>query len=489
MTAQANIGTTSEQSGGRTKTSSLTGNLGVGSIVFMVIAAAAPLTVIGGQAPLGMGLGNGVGFPAMFAASAIILLLFSVGLGVMSANVPKAGAFFTYIGYGLGRPMGLAAAYLALLTYTTIQVAIYGYLAWQLETLVAGMGGPSLPWWLYALAMIAVVGFLGYRDIDLSSKVLGVLLVGEIGVVLVLNALVVFRGGAAGLSLAPFAPSNVVSGSPGIGLIFALVGFIGFEATAIFRDEAKDPAKTIPRATYLAVIIIGVFYTVSSWALVMAWGPKNAVAASQEHSGDLILVTAQNYMGTIGRDIVNLLLLTSLFACVLSFHNVLTRYQHSMASTGLLPSFFGRVHPDHNSPHASSLAQTATAAALIVLFAVLHLDPVAQVLTWFSAVSTLAIAVLMAFTCLAVIVYFARTRLDTRWWHTKVAPALGLIGLTIAVLMIAANFTLLLGGSTLEAVGFLLGMLAFPVYGFAQAIYLRKTKPEVYEKITESVEV
>ncbi len=119
---------------------------------------------------------------------------------------------------------------------------------------------------------MALVGVLGYRHIDLSSKVLGVLLVGEVGIVLVLVAAIVFRGGADGLSLAPFEPTQIASGSPGVGLMFAIAAFIGFEATAIFRDEAKDPERTIPRATYTAVIGIGVFYTLASWGLVMAWG-------------------------------------------------------------------------------------------------------------------------------------------------------------------------------------------------------------------------
>ena len=44
----------------------LKGNLGVPSIVFMVVAAAAPLGVIGGVVPLGLASGNGAGLPATF---------------------------------------------------------------------------------------------------------------------------------------------------------------------------------------------------------------------------------------------------------------------------------------------------------------------------------------------------------------------------------------------------------------------------------------
>ena len=67
----------------------LSGPLGVPAIVFMVVAAAAPLTVIGGGCPLAALLGNGAGAPAMFAIGGAILLLFAVGLATMTASSPS----------------------------------------------------------------------------------------------------------------------------------------------------------------------------------------------------------------------------------------------------------------------------------------------------------------------------------------------------------------------------------------------------------------
>lgn len=476
-------------------TRALTGSLGVTAIVFMVVAAAAPLTVVGGAAPLGILLGNGVGFPSMYAISAVVLLLFAVGLAAMTRHVPKPGAFFTFVGYGLGKPAGLATAFLALLTYTAIQVSVHGYIGYLLSVTVAGLGGPTIPWYLYSLAGIAIVGFLGYRHIDLSSKVLGILLVAEVGIVLILVAAVVFRGGATGLSAAPFEPSHVFSGSPGIGLMFAIAAFIGFEATAIFRDEAKDPARTIPRATYIAVIGIGVFYTLASWALVMAWGPDEVVKIAGDDPGAMILKTTLMYLGPVGEAVINVLLITSMFACVLSFHNVITRYQHSMSNAGVLPGRLGGVHHKHLSPHTSSLVQSITAAVLIVVFAVLGLDPVLQVFTWFAGVATLAIAILMAVTSLAVIVYFARSRQDKRLWNTVIAPGLGFIGLIGAAVIITANFPMLVGdvnASGAPSFGLvsavLLALIVIcPVFGLIQAAVLKRTKPAVYTDIMDAI--
>jgi amino acid transporter len=476
-------------------TRSLKGSLGVTAIVFMVVAAASPLTVVGGAAPLGILLGNGVGFPSMYVVSAVILLLFAVGLSAMTRHVPKPGAFFTFVGYGLGKPAGLASAFLALLTYTTIQVSVYGYIGYLLSVTFAGLGAPEIPWYLYSLASIAVVGLLGYRHIDLSSKVLGVLLVAEVGIVLVLAGAVIVTGGADGLSAEPFVPEQVFSGSPGVGLMFAIAAFIGFEATAIFRDEAKDPSRTIPRATYIAVIGIGLFYTLASWALVMAWGPDDVLAVAGEDPGAMILRTTLLYLGPVGELVINVLLITSMFACVLSFHNVITRYQHTMSNAGVLPGRLGGVHPKHLSPHTSSLVQSATAAILIVVFAVLGLDPVLQVFTWFAGVATLAIAILMAVTSLAVIVYFARTKQDRRVWNTVVAPGLGFIGLIGSAAVIVVYFPMLVGDvdaggnpafGTVSAV--LLALIVVcPVVGLVQAAYLRRRRPAAYADVMDAI--
>ncbi|MDR6969782.1 APC family permease [Leifsonia shinshuensis] len=473
----------------------LSGRLGVGSIVFMVVAAAAPLTVIGGGFPVAVLLGNGAGVPSMFAIGAIILLFFAVGLSAMSRFIPRPGAFFTYVGYGMGRPLGLAAAYLALLTYTTVQVAVYGYLGATLESSVVALHGPDIPWYVYSLAMIALVGVLGYRHIELSSRVLGVLLIAEVGIVIVLSVVIIGTGGAEGLSLAPFEPSTVLSGSPGIGLMFALAGFIGFESTAIFRDEAKEPEKTIPRATYIAVIAIGLFYTFASWALVMGWGPAKIVDVVASDTGGFIVNTAVHYLGTVGGVIVNVLLITSLFACVLSFHNVVTRYQHSMSNASVFPAMIGRVHGKHSSPYVSSLVQTVTAAVLIAAFALFRLDPVLQVFTWFSGIATLAIVVLMALTCLAVIIYFARKKTGAGLWRTVIAPVIGLLGLVGVTLIIVDNFPLLIGDVDAKgtpvlgplSIAFFAAMLAFPVIGVVQALILRRTRRDAYQNIIDTI--
>jgi amino acid transporter len=429
------------------RTHTLSGSLGVGSIVFMVVAAAAPLTVIAGTVPLGIAIGNGAAFPATFALSAAVLLLFAVGFCAMTPHVPAAGAFYAYVERGLGRVPGMGTAFLALATYTAVQLAVYGYLGAVVDGLVQGYGGPALPWWLWSLAAMAVVGVLGYRRIELSSRVLGVLLVAEVAIVLVFDVVVAATGGPEGPSTAFLVPAEIGSGSLGVALMFAVAGFIGFEATAVFRDEARDPRRTVPRATYVALAVIGVFYTVSGWAVVTAWGDAGAVAAAAEDPGGMLLTTITAVLGPVGGEIARVLLVTSLFAALLAFHNVLARYLFVLGGRGALPVACGRSHARHGSPHVGSLVQTGTALVLLAVFVLAGMDPVTQVFAWMAGTATLGVLALMALTCLAVIVFFRRSQVGTRPWPTLLAPALGLAGLLVFLFLTITNFPTLIGGS------------------------------------------
>ena len=239
--------------------------------------------------------------------------------------------------------------------------------------------------------MLAIVAVLGYRHIELSAKVLGVALALEIGIVVVLDVAMVAKPGPAGVTFASFDPDVFTQGTIGIAILFALTGFIGFEATAVFRDEARDPERTIPRATYAAVIIIGAFYAITVWAFVVAIGPDQVTAVAQQTlagEGNMLLDTTGDMLGSVGRDIVNVLLLTSLFACVLSFHNVIARYQFVLAGKGLLPARLAKVHDDHDAPSFSSVVQTVTAAVIVAVLAILGIDPLVGVFGSMAGIAT-----------------------------------------------------------------------------------------------------
>ena len=398
-----------------------------------------------------------------------MLLVFSVGFVTMTPHVEEAGAFFSYVTTGLGPRPGLGAAFVALVAYTAIQVGIYGYMGWAANDLVTYFGGPTVPWPVYSFVTLAVVAVLGYRHIELSARVLGVALVLEIGIMIALDVAVFARGGASGPVWSTFAPSNVLTSGLGVAVLFALTGFIGFEATAVFRDEARTPERTVPRATYLAVVIIGVFYAVSCWALVTAAGAAGAVATAQrtlDGDGNMMLDTAHDYLGTALRDVMNVLLITSLFACVLSFHNVLARYLFTLANRGVLPARLGTTSERHHAPSFASVVQTVSAAVVLLALVLVGLDPLVGVFGSMAGVSTVGMVLLMTVTSVAVLVYFSRhpRAAAGRVLPTRVAPAVAVLGLLVCAWLVLSNFTLVTGGSAgVSTVLALIPVVAFVV--------------------------
>ncbi|MBB5160993.1 APC family permease [Mycobacterium sp. AZCC_0083] len=444
----------------------LRGNLGVASIVFMVVAAAAPLGVIGGVVPLGIASGNGAGFPATFIASTVVLLFFAVGFTAMTPYVEEAGAFFSYVRKSLGTPAGIGIAFVALVSYVALEAGVYGLLGPAGAAVVELFEGPALPWWLFAALAFAVTTYLGYRNITVSSRVLGVLLTAEIAIVLVLDLVIVVRGGDHGLSTGIVNPTAIFSGSLGIGLLFAIISYVGFEATAIFRDEARTPERTIPRATYLALILIGVFYAITSWALISGWGDEAAVQHATDSGATFLGDSAQRYIGLVGADVITVLYFTSLFACILAFHNVASRYVFALSQRDVLPASLSQPHALHGSPHRASLWISGIVAAGILLAVLFNLDPAAQFYTWFAGATTVGVVVLMIATSVAVLVFFARDERGHSVWRVRVAPVLGLVGLLGALVLILTNLKDLVGGSSVLAwviVGVLVGALAVGV--------------------------
>jgi amino acid transporter len=216
------------------------------------------------------------------------------------------------------------------------------------------------------------------------------------------------------------------------------------------------------------LLIIGAFYALSSWAVVSAWGDDGAVSLATDNPAGMITETATKFVGTAAGDLVQIFLITSLFAALLSFHNVLARYIFSLGNSNALPAVVGRSHARHASPHIASTVQTVSALVLVALSAFAGLDPVTQVFAWFAGVSSVGIVALMVLTSIAVLVFFRRSRAESSKWNTVIAPAIGLIGLTALLYMTVINLPLLVGGST--ALAYIIGVALLGTFAGGVAV-------------------
>ena len=333
------------------------GSIGTAGIVFFVVAAAAPLAATLGAGPV-VFIFAGPGAPAMYLIASLALLLFAFGFALMSRYVTNAGGFAAYISWGLGKRAGHAAAGVALLAYIAMFLGISAQFATFTSDLANRFLGLDVPWQVAHIVGVLIIGLLGYRDIRVSAILLGVLLVLEVLIILVFDVGVLVQGGAAGINVDSFALGNIISPTMGLALLFAFACFVGFEATILYGEEARDPKKSVPRATYVAVIFIGVVYTLTMWALTIAYGTGEVQKAAEDDPVGFVLNAASQYLGPWATVIMEVLVLTSLLAVLLSFQNAISRYVYSLGRAGFLPKAFGVSHPKHQSPSRASLVVT-----------------------------------------------------------------------------------------------------------------------------------
>nr|WP_258319075.1 APC family permease [Streptomyces griseorubiginosus] len=432
-------------------------SLGVLGVLFFVLSAQAPLTAIAGAVPFAVAIGSGAGAPTAYVAAGVVVLLFSVGFVAMSRHVVDAGAFYAYIGKGLGRPAGSGGAGLALLAYCAVQAAMYGLYGATVSALVEHYSGARVAWWVWVLVTMAVVEILGALGIDMGAKILAVFVLAEFSILVAFALVTFFKGGGPeGLGVTEsFSPSAALQGAPGVALMFAVASMFGFESTAIYGEEAREPRKTVPRAAYASVTLITAFLAFTTWMLVSAHGASQATsdAGKALQSGDatsFVFAPITSLFGGWAGDVLPILLVTSLFAGILAFHNSANRYLFSLGREGLLPSGLTVVNRRH-SPWGAGAAQTAISVLLVMPFAVLGKDPVLTLFSWLSGVSVLGVMLLYFLTSVSVVVFFRRSRADTRPWNTLIAPVLGALGIAGAIWIIVDNFTTLIGGDRTTA--------------------------------------
>lgn len=463
--------------------------LGVPLIVGHALSGSAPLTVVAAGTTTGYAITGTNGLPLAYVVVAAAMALFSVGFVTMARDIVNAGAFYTYVSWGIGRPFGVGAAFMANLGYNSMQVGLYGGFGALAAGFAADRFGLAWPWYVWALLGWAVVALFGLLRIDINGAVLGLLLACEIVVIGVYDLVIAVNPGPEGYSTAGLSLSHLSGLSFGAAAVTAVAGFVGFEATTSFSEEAKDPKRTIPRATYLALALIGVLYALSAWLMSVAAGPSNIVAVAGEQQTELLFHLVAPNVAQFFIDAGHVLVITSLLAALLAFANTCSRYLYAQGREGVLPRVLGRVGRRTGAPVAASLTQSALALAVITVFAVMNFDPVVHLFFWLTVYGGLGVLLLMALTSVAVFLYFMRARLDREntdpkpsMWASAVAPVLAFFALGWLISLTLAGYHNLLGvpEGHIAATLFPAGMWVVFLLGMLWSVWLKLARPHVY---------
>ena len=485
--------------------------VGLIGVLFMAVATAAPITAMVGNVPIAVGFGNGAYAPAGYFVATIVLTLFAIGYAAMSKHITATGAFYGYISHGLGRIVGLGAGFLTTMAYMVFEASLIGIFAFFANDTFNSLFHINVSWVVFAIGMLVVNLVLTYFDINLAARVLGVFLITEIIMLSLMAFSVLFTGGGPqGWSWESLNPLNgftnlsgsvtgpdgkvlAVAGSAGIGLFFAFWSWVGFESSAMYGEESKNPKKIIPIAVISSVVGIGLFYIFISWMAIVGTGPQNAIALAQDSTtaGDIFFGPVGKNLGTWAVDMFKILLMTGSFACGMAFHNCAARYIYALGRENVIPGMrktIGATHSLHGSPHIAGLAQTIFATVVVLFFAITGRDPYTGLYGLMALLGTTAILIVQALAAFAVIAYFhvGKNHPETaHWFRTFTAPLLGGIGMLYVIYLLGKNASFAAGTAATDWVFTVIPyvVIAVGVSGILLAVYLKAKAPQKYSEL------
>lgn len=404
--------------------------------IALAAAAMAPVIAVVLNAPAA-GPSAGAALPLSFLLAFIACLLVGNSVIQFARKLPSAGSFYTFNSYGLGKTAGFFTGWLFWIGYAILAPGLFTAMGAFAHDYVLNVFKIEIYWWIFSLVGMAIVFGLSIRSIKASVQVDLTFLIIEVVVFLILAVIAIARSGN-GNSLTVFTPAASPTGFSGVGLgvVFGILSFIGFDAAATLGEETKNPRRNVPLAVGGALLFVGVFYIIIMYALTAGYGLIHAANYAKFLNDPNPIVTLAHTYTPWLEQIIDLAAITGLFSCFLAIHNTTIRIIFSMGRDRVLPGVFGRVHARWFSPYTAIFAQTIF--TLVVGFAVgIWLGPGATGAYGFTgSIGTVAIVIVYMLCDIALIRYFFSLP-ERNWFLHIVVPILGVAALAYPLWSVA----------------------------------------------------
>ena len=464
--------------------------IGPASVLASALGATAPLAVLITVVPAAYARGGGPLVPLTFVALAVVLLLFSVGYAAMADRAPFAGAMYAYVARGLGRPAGLGAAWVALLSYTALQAALYGVAGAAAAPLIGNWFGVHALWWEVAAACWFLVAIAGTVRVVVLGVLLTLIVVAEAAVLSGFAAADIIHPAGDHLSRAailPGHPSAIDRPVLGLLLAFGALAFVGFETTGVYAEETTRPRRDAGRATYAVVICFALLVAVPAWALAVAAGPDRVGVLADTRGSEMVFDLASARLApwavTMGRVVV----VTGLLGAMVALQATISRYFFALGREQIFPRVLGRAPRRTSAPRAAALTQTVLTGAALGAAVLAGVDAPGVLARRLAALGGLGVLVLLLATSLAALLHLNRVPnakaegVGARF----IAPVLSTVSLGVLCYLAFRNLPALLSvrpsDNLIWIVPGTLGAVA--LIGLLHAAMLRATRPAIYAGI------
>ena len=322
-------------------------NYTVGSGIFALPAFA--VASLGGAAPLA------------YVACAVVIGLVVLCFAEAGSRVSATGGAYAYVETALGPMIGFVAGCLVFTTGASAAAAVSTlFIRSALALLpldVRASLAAATPWLtnVLAVAAIAVLVLINLRGVRTSARFLEGITLAKLMPLLAFVLVGVFFIDPANLAWEEAPAISAVLSTAGI-VIFA---FSGIEGATIPSGEVKDPARTFPRATLLALAAATLLYLAIQFVALGILG----LELGNDRTTPLASAAAV-VAGPLGRAVLIVGAVVSMFGYLSA--NVLSepRGLFALSRDGFLPRILTRVHPHFHTPNLAIVVYGALVAGI-----------------------------------------------------------------------------------------------------------------------------
>ena len=342
----------------------LTRQLGLLAVTALVVGEVIGIGIFLTPAGMARSLGSPFWLLIVWLLMGVMALSGALCYGELAARTPEAGGGYVYLREAYGPGVAFLYGWKCMLV---MDPGITAALAVGLASYVGyAFGLAGVPLKLIAIGTILLLAAVNVAGLRVGSGLmqwLTALKLGALGMIAVL-ALVTQAGQWS--NFVPFvaqrAGSDPLPGALAPALVGAFFAFGGWWEISKLAGEAREPARTVPRALAIGVAIITAIYVLTS-AVFLYLVPLDRVTSGETFAAQ----AGEALFGPAGGRVFAGIVIVAVLGSLLGLLMALPRVYYAMARDGVFFKAVGAVHPRFATP-ARAIAIQAAIASLYVAF-------------------------------------------------------------------------------------------------------------------------
>lgn len=287
------------------------------------------------------------GFLTPAYAVAVLAVLFTgASYAVMAKKIPISGSAYTFVKKTMNPKLGFIVGWVLLFNYLFAPIIACITFGIFLNTQFPQV--PPYAWIIGLTILLAIISILGVNSSANISSFFVLLQIIFIVVFcgFIIKGLVSGEGSGTLVSMDPFINSGMSMSIVLAGASIVIFSFLGFDTMTTLSEETINPKKTIPRAIFIMIGIVGILHVATSYFIQLI--VPNFTFQNQDSAAlELVNIVGGSLLGSIFITV----LIAAIFTQGLASVTAVSRLLYVMGRDSMLPKkFFGYIHPKYKTP-------------------------------------------------------------------------------------------------------------------------------------------